>query len=100
MEGRYVNIVIPGRKEYLTLCEVEVSGEPSANTGELYHIKCSVNDFEQITSQKVKSNMLTACSLLSPVKSTHVMILRLPQTTFNVKLLNFVQIGILPELDK
>ncbi|XP_028281488.1 uncharacterized protein LOC114448621 isoform X2 [Parambassis ranga] len=27
MEGRYVNIVIPGRKEYLTLCEVEVSGE-------------------------------------------------------------------------
>ncbi|XP_067456300.1 uncharacterized protein [Thunnus thynnus] len=32
MEGRYVNIVIPGRKEYLTLCEVEVSGEPSATT--------------------------------------------------------------------
>ncbi|XP_068994737.1 uncharacterized protein [Embiotoca jacksoni] len=27
MEGRYVNIVIPGRKEYLTLCEVEVFGE-------------------------------------------------------------------------
>ncbi|XP_071379788.1 uncharacterized protein, partial [Centroberyx affinis] len=27
MEGRYVNIVIPGRKEYLTLCEVEVYGE-------------------------------------------------------------------------
>ncbi|XP_034554314.1 fucolectin-1-like [Notolabrus celidotus] len=26
MEGRYVNIVIPGRKEYLTLCEVEVYG--------------------------------------------------------------------------
>uniref|UniRef100_A0A667XUE7 Si:ch211-215k15.4 n=1 Tax=Myripristis murdjan TaxID=586833 RepID=A0A667XUE7_9TELE len=24
MEGRYINIVIPGRKEYLTLCEVEV----------------------------------------------------------------------------
>ncbi|XP_029927576.1 fucolectin-1-like [Myripristis murdjan] len=26
MEGRYINIVIPGRKEYLTLCEVEVYG--------------------------------------------------------------------------
>ncbi|OCT77245.1 hypothetical protein XELAEV_18032444mg [Xenopus laevis] len=27
MEGRYVSVVIPGRKEYLTLCEVEVYGE-------------------------------------------------------------------------
>uniref|UniRef100_A0A8D0D996 Fucolectin tachylectin-4 pentraxin-1 domain-containing protein n=1 Tax=Sander lucioperca TaxID=283035 RepID=A0A8D0D996_SANLU len=27
MEGRYVNIVIPGRQEYLTLCEVEVTGQ-------------------------------------------------------------------------
>ncbi|KAM3859084.1 fucolectin-like [Diretmus argenteus] len=26
MVGRYVNIVIPDRKEYLTLCEVEVYG--------------------------------------------------------------------------
>ncbi|XP_042279125.1 fucolectin-7-like [Thunnus maccoyii] len=26
MDGRYVNIVIPGRAEYLTLCEVEVYG--------------------------------------------------------------------------
>ncbi|KAM7382936.1 hypothetical protein PAMP_002630 [Pampus punctatissimus] len=26
MNGRYVNIVIPGRKEFLTLCEVEVYG--------------------------------------------------------------------------
>ncbi|KAI9515407.1 hypothetical protein NQZ68_026141 [Dissostichus eleginoides] len=26
MDGRYVNIVIPGRNEYLTLCEVEVYG--------------------------------------------------------------------------
>ncbi|XP_039662591.1 uncharacterized protein LOC120562764 isoform X2 [Perca fluviatilis] len=29
MEGRYINIVIPGRQEYLTLCEVEVTGQPS-----------------------------------------------------------------------
>ncbi|XP_067093904.1 fucolectin-3-like isoform X2 [Osmerus mordax] len=28
MEGRYVNVVIPGRKEYLILCEVEVYGSP------------------------------------------------------------------------
>ncbi|KAM4633732.1 fucolectin-1-like [Polymixia lowei] len=27
MEGRYVNVVIPGRREYLTLCEVEVYGD-------------------------------------------------------------------------
>ncbi|XP_065154778.1 fucolectin [Paramisgurnus dabryanus] len=26
--GRYVNVVIPGRVEYLTLCEVEVYGSP------------------------------------------------------------------------
>ncbi|XP_071325144.1 uncharacterized protein [Trachinotus anak] len=26
MDGRYINIVIPGRREYLTLCEVEVYG--------------------------------------------------------------------------
>nr|XP_033497040.1 uncharacterized protein LOC117266159 isoform X3 [Epinephelus lanceolatus] len=32
MEGQYVNIVIPGRPEYLTLCEVEVNGQPSGNT--------------------------------------------------------------------
>uniref|UniRef100_A0A3B4CR54 Fucolectin tachylectin-4 pentraxin-1 domain-containing protein n=1 Tax=Pygocentrus nattereri TaxID=42514 RepID=A0A3B4CR54_PYGNA len=28
MQGRYINIVIPGRSEYLTLCEVEVYGVP------------------------------------------------------------------------
>eukprot|EP00079_Xenopus_tropicalis_P036907 XP_017950678.1 PREDICTED: uncharacterized protein LOC100498436 isoform X1 [Xenopus tropicalis] len=27
LEGRYVSVVIPGREEYLTLCEVEVYGE-------------------------------------------------------------------------
>lgn len=26
MDGRYVNVFVPGRKEYLTLCEVEVYG--------------------------------------------------------------------------
>ncbi|XP_075703751.1 fucolectin-like [Rhinoderma darwinii] len=28
MEGQYVSVVIPGRTEYLTLCEVEVYGDP------------------------------------------------------------------------
>ncbi|KAF3855678.1 hypothetical protein F7725_016401 [Dissostichus mawsoni] len=31
MEGQYVTIVIPGREEYLTLCEVEVTGQPSGS---------------------------------------------------------------------
>ena len=44
MVGRYVNIVILGRREYLTLCEVEVYGEPSA--GELYNINCCLDEFE------------------------------------------------------
>ena len=38
MEGRYVNIVIPGRQESLTLCEVEVTGQPygtQASNGDL-----------------------------------------------------------------
>uniref|UniRef100_A0A671QTM9 Fucolectin tachylectin-4 pentraxin-1 domain-containing protein n=1 Tax=Sinocyclocheilus anshuiensis TaxID=1608454 RepID=A0A671QTM9_9TELE len=30
IKGRYVNLIVPGRKEYLTLCEVEVySGNPT-----------------------------------------------------------------------
>ncbi|XP_041422614.1 uncharacterized protein LOC121394768 [Xenopus laevis] len=31
MEGRYVSVVIPGRRQYLQLCEVEVYGEESIN---------------------------------------------------------------------
>ncbi|XP_045068618.1 fucolectin-like [Coregonus clupeaformis] len=31
MEGRYVVVVIPGRSEYLTLCELEVNGIPAGN---------------------------------------------------------------------
>ncbi|KAK1901463.1 Fucolectin-1 [Dissostichus eleginoides] len=36
MEGQYVTIVIPGREEYLTLCEVEVTGQPSDKRIERY----------------------------------------------------------------
>ncbi|KAM5158379.1 fucolectin-like [Mantella aurantiaca] len=28
MEGQYISVVIPGRNEYLALCEVEVYGDP------------------------------------------------------------------------
>ncbi|KAG9467830.1 hypothetical protein GDO78_014221 [Eleutherodactylus coqui] len=28
MVGQYISVVIPGRSEYLTLCEVEVYGDP------------------------------------------------------------------------
>uniref|UniRef100_A0A673W0G2 Fucolectin tachylectin-4 pentraxin-1 domain-containing protein n=1 Tax=Salmo trutta TaxID=8032 RepID=A0A673W0G2_SALTR len=31
MEGRYIVVVIPDRKEYLTLCELEVYGTPAGN---------------------------------------------------------------------
>lgn len=27
MEGRYINIVIPGQTQYLAICEVKVTGE-------------------------------------------------------------------------
>ncbi|XP_063297673.1 uncharacterized protein LOC134586094 [Pelobates fuscus] len=33
MTGRYVNVIIPGRAEYLQLCEVQVFGAPVSNTG-------------------------------------------------------------------
>lgn len=29
MEGRYINIVIPGTSRVLTLCEVEIKGQPT-----------------------------------------------------------------------
>lgn len=32
MEGRYINIMIPRQKQYLTLCEVKVTGQPSTKT--------------------------------------------------------------------
>lgn len=31
MEGRYINIVIPGKRTFLTICEVKVIGQPSKN---------------------------------------------------------------------
>ncbi|XP_073533090.1 uncharacterized protein [Phyllobates terribilis] len=34
MEGRYVSVVIPGRSEYLSLCEVEVFGDPVSDMEE------------------------------------------------------------------
>lgn len=33
MAGRYVNIIIPGQKKTLTVCEVEVYGTTEGTTG-------------------------------------------------------------------
>ncbi|XP_059195895.1 fucolectin-like [Centropristis striata] len=38
--GRYVTIVIPGRKEYLTLCEVEVTGIESDESDDSNEYAC------------------------------------------------------------
>ncbi len=43
MEGRYVNLFIPGDSKYLTLCEVEVYGEGEIKQADLVFwetIKC------------------------------------------------------------
>uniref|UniRef100_A0A8C3AD65 Fucolectin tachylectin-4 pentraxin-1 domain-containing protein n=1 Tax=Cyclopterus lumpus TaxID=8103 RepID=A0A8C3AD65_CYCLU len=34
MEGRYVTVVIPGRQKILTLCEVEVTGTETGDSGQ------------------------------------------------------------------
>lgn len=42
MEGRYINIINIGKKEYLTLCEVKVIGVPTKkqpSTGEPFKSK-------------------------------------------------------------
>uniref|UniRef100_A0A3P9AWS5 Fucolectin tachylectin-4 pentraxin-1 domain-containing protein n=1 Tax=Maylandia zebra TaxID=106582 RepID=A0A3P9AWS5_9CICH len=40
MEGRYINIVIPGRTEYLTLCEVEQTSQWCWSHGWPHSLKC------------------------------------------------------------
>ncbi len=35
MEGRYVNLFIPGNSKFLTLCEVEVYGEGAIKQADL-----------------------------------------------------------------
>lgn len=48
MEGRYINILIPARKDYLSLCEVKVTGQPSekpAQTGKLTIFIIFVSDY-------------------------------------------------------
>lgn len=36
MEGQYINIVIPTADGFRTLCEVEVTGQPSVSKGNLH----------------------------------------------------------------
>uniref|UniRef100_A0A3P9DJT8 Fucolectin tachylectin-4 pentraxin-1 domain-containing protein n=1 Tax=Maylandia zebra TaxID=106582 RepID=A0A3P9DJT8_9CICH len=44
MEGRYINIVIPGRTEYLTLCEVEVDGTLSGKSCPILLVCSGLNE--------------------------------------------------------
>uniref|UniRef100_A0A8P4FWQ5 F5/8 type C domain-containing protein n=1 Tax=Dicentrarchus labrax TaxID=13489 RepID=A0A8P4FWQ5_DICLA len=53
MEGRYVSIVIPGRREYLTLCEVEVTGNPSSN---IAPIDTNIARFGKVTQSSLYGN--------------------------------------------
>lgn len=39
MEGRYINIVIPGTSRQLTLCEVEVKGQPTKKIAKLGNLE-------------------------------------------------------------
>ena len=50
--------------------------------------------------QKFKSNMLTASSMFYLVKTSHFMFLSLLQTILYFKKINFVQVRILPEVEK
>uniref|UniRef100_A0AAX7SJC3 Fucolectin tachylectin-4 pentraxin-1 domain-containing protein n=1 Tax=Astatotilapia calliptera TaxID=8154 RepID=A0AAX7SJC3_ASTCA len=44
MEGRYINIIIPGRTEYLTLCEVEVDGTLSGKSCPILLVCSGLNE--------------------------------------------------------
>uniref|UniRef100_A0A673CUN9 F5/8 type C domain-containing protein n=1 Tax=Sphaeramia orbicularis TaxID=375764 RepID=A0A673CUN9_9TELE len=53
MVGRYVNIVIPRRKEYLTLCEVEVYGIALPTTGPIGQ---NIARFGKVTQSSLYGN--------------------------------------------
>ncbi|XP_074533309.1 uncharacterized protein LOC141796221 [Halichoeres trimaculatus] len=62
MEGRYVNIVIPNRNEYLTLCEVEVTGEPAAGNSQTFQCEGREGRYVNIVIPKRKE-YLTLCEV-------------------------------------
>uniref|UniRef100_A0A671XQ11 Si:ch211-215k15.4 n=1 Tax=Sparus aurata TaxID=8175 RepID=A0A671XQ11_SPAAU len=78
MEGRYVNIVIPGRREALTLCEVEVTGQPSgkiAPNGDLQHMVRASNWLQgSCTHTQGDKNPWWRLDLLKPYKVNTVTI--------------------------
>lgn len=54
MEGRYINIVIPGKKQYLTLCEVKVTGSPTTKPSQpgVYNLLyCEENCLKEIKTK-------------------------------------------------
>uniref|UniRef100_A0A3Q1I9V3 F5/8 type C domain-containing protein n=1 Tax=Anabas testudineus TaxID=64144 RepID=A0A3Q1I9V3_ANATE len=73
MEGQYVNIVIPGKQEYLTLCEVEVSGIELNGSSEnrLYLLNLLLHHCVQTKNVRytwiVVESLLSYCIYYSPV---------------------------------
>uniref|UniRef100_H3AU98 Fucolectin tachylectin-4 pentraxin-1 domain-containing protein n=1 Tax=Latimeria chalumnae TaxID=7897 RepID=H3AU98_LATCH len=51
MVGRYVTIIIPGRREYLTLCEVQVFGVP------IQHVKFPIENNVALQGVAVQSSL-------------------------------------------
>uniref|UniRef100_A0A803J4A7 Fucolectin uncharacterized LOC100491211 n=1 Tax=Xenopus tropicalis TaxID=8364 RepID=A0A803J4A7_XENTR len=69
MEGRYVSVVIPGRAEYLTLCEVEVYGEESPNQ-EVLGVNLARSGEAKQSSDYNHALVLTAGRAIDGVKLT------------------------------
>ncbi|XP_017316995.1 fucolectin isoform X1 [Ictalurus punctatus] len=57
MRGRYVNIVIPNVSQYLTLCEVEVSGAPVPVTKRAF-LRLKFNSSEDLMNPNVRDKVL------------------------------------------
>uniref|UniRef100_A0A673HFX1 Fucolectin tachylectin-4 pentraxin-1 domain-containing protein n=1 Tax=Sinocyclocheilus rhinocerous TaxID=307959 RepID=A0A673HFX1_9TELE len=70
MEGRYVNLFIPGDKRFLTVCEVEVYGvasgsAPTANTA-LWRIASQSSQLEDWISRNTVDGLRDSCSHTNP----------------------------------
>ncbi|XP_067300745.1 fucolectin-1-like [Pseudorasbora parva] len=58
MEGRYVNLILPGNKKILTLCEVEVFGKGPVLKQTF--VKMQINSRADLTNLKMRENMRSA----------------------------------------
>ncbi|XP_040210447.1 uncharacterized protein LOC120941210 [Rana temporaria] len=55
MEGRYVSIVIPKRKEWLHICEVQVFAKPTESQSEDREVKPKDEDGNKVSKSKVET---------------------------------------------